>query len=247
MQDVIFYVKKYGKDIVLFCLILTLLGFVIYGTFFKQDSNDDNKPTELVYAEAETNKDNINDNATNSKENTVFVDIKGAVKKPGVYEIGTNAIVNDVIKLAGGFNSSAYQDGINLSKKVKNEMVIYVYTKTEIKKFQEENNKVNLLENDTCKVPDYTICECVEDKKSIIEIGDSDKSNSEEVPSKKLVNINTALNEELTTLTGIGESKAVAIIKYREENGKFAKIEDIMNVSGIGEKAFEKIKDFITV
>ena len=62
-----------------------------------------------------------------------------------------------------------------------------------------------------------------------------------------LVNINTAQKEELMTLAGIGESKAEAIISYRQEHGAFRKIEDIMNISGIKEGAFEKIKDFITV
>ena len=69
-----------------------------------------------------------------------------------------------------------------------------------------------------------------------------EKSNS-----NSLININTASKEQLMTLPGIGESKANSIITYRQENGKFAKIEDIMNISGIKNAAFEKIKDLITV
>ena len=80
-----------------------------------------------------------------------------------------------------------------------------------------------------------------------IEVGSDNKNDSDNSELKEVVNINTADVSKLSTLNGIGESKAQAIIKYREDNGKFTKIEDIMNVSGIGEKAFEKIKDFITV
>lgn len=61
------------------------------------------------------------------------------------------------------------------------------------------------------------------------------------------ININTATQEELETLTGIGESTAKSIIEYREQNGKFATIEDIKNVSGIGDAKYEKLKDEITV
>ena len=61
------------------------------------------------------------------------------------------------------------------------------------------------------------------------------------------VNINTADSNELQTLSGVGPSKADAIIEYREQNGPFQKIEDLMNISGIGEKTFEKLKDGITV
>ena len=79
-------------------------------------------------------------------------------------------------------------------------------------------------------------------KKSNSKAGNED--NEEE---NKLVNINTASKEELLTITGIGDSKAEAIISYREENGDFKAIEDIKNVSGIGDSLFEKIKEFITV
>ena len=61
------------------------------------------------------------------------------------------------------------------------------------------------------------------------------------------ININTASKEELMTLAGIGESKADNIIKYRQENGSFSSVEDLTNVSGIGESIFNKIKDSITV
>ena len=125
-------------------------------------------------------------------------------------------------------------------------MVIYIYNKTEMAKHLENNDNNSIIKSD-CKTPDYNICECVNDKYSIIEVGSNNKNDGDKTEINELVNINTADVSKLGTLNGIGESKAQAIIKYREDNGKFTKIEDIMNVSGIGEKAFEKIKDFITV
>ncbi|MCI9281605.1 MAG: hypothetical protein HFI49_05080 [Bacilli bacterium] len=159
--------------------------------------------------------------------------------------MNSDSIVNDVVKIAGGYTTNAYQNGINLSKKIKDEMVIYIYTKSEMAKYLENNDNNSIIKND-CNTPDYNICECVNDKYSIIEVGSNNRNDSDN-SEIKVININNAGVSELSTLVGIGESKAQAIIKYREDNGKFTKIEDIMNVSGIGEKAFEKIKDFITI
>lgn len=80
-----------------------------------------------------------------------------------------------------------------------------------------------------------------------LEIDSASSSSGSDSSSESLININTASSEELQTLSGIGEAKAAAIISYREENGDFESIEDIMNVSGIGESTFENIKDYITV
>ena len=139
-------------------------------------------------------------------EKTYQVDIKGAIKKPGVYSMNFNDRINNVVEMAGGLLKEADTRYINLSKKVSDEMVIIVYTQTEIKNM----------------------------KKPEVEI-------------KKLVSINSATIEQLMTLTGIGESKAKAIIKYREENGKFISIEDLKEISGIGEAIFDKIKEDITL
>lgn len=244
MQNFLYYIKKYSRDILLFGLLLILLVLIIYLGFFVKEENEKKISNEIGYANIDNDQmEKIEENTNNSK---IFVDIKGAIKKPGVYEVDASAIVNDLIKLAGGFNSNAYQDGINLSKKLKNEMVVYIYTKSEISKYQSESNKLNSIDREICTTPDYNICECINDKNGIIEIGEKQNDNKSDSVSN-IVNINTASINELITLTGIGESKALAIIKYREDNGNFTKIEDIMNVSGIGEKAFEKIKDLITI
>lgn len=159
----------------------------------------------------------------------VYVDIKGSVKKPGVYQVSADSIVWDVINLSGGFTKNAYTKNINLSQKVKDEMVIYVFSKSEMSKM---NNTVKTDTACTTNVINYDNCITTE-------------KNATET-STSLVNINTASKEELMTVSGIGASKADSIIAYRIKT-PFSKIEDIMNVSGIGESLFDKIKKYITV
>ena len=159
----------------------------------------------------------------------VYVDIKGSVKKPGVYQVPADSIVWDIVNLSGGFTKNAYTKNINLSQKVKDEMVIYVFSKNEMSKM---NNTVKTDTACTTNVINYDNCITTE-------------KNATET-STSLVNINTASKEELMTVSGIGASKADSIIAYRIKT-PFSKIEDIMNVSGIGESLFDKIKKYITV
>ena len=159
----------------------------------------------------------------------VYVDIKGSVKKPGVYQVSADSIVWNVINLSGGFTKNAYTKNINLSQKVKDEMVIYVFSKNEMSKM---NNTVKTDTTCTTNIINYDNCITTE-------------KNATET-STSLVNINTASKEELMNVSGIGASKADSIIAYRIKT-PFSKIEDIMNVSGIGESLFDKIKKYITV
>lgn len=100
-------------------------------------------------------------------------------------------------------------------------------------------NRAQELSNHECIViPSY------EENNTITE---DEATRSSSVGNNDKVNINTADSTELQTLTGIGESRAQAIIDYREENGRFKSIEEIKNISGIGDKMFEKIKEHITI
>ena len=169
-------------------------------------------------------------------EKNIFVDVKGAVKKPGVYEVKENAIVNDCIKLAGGITSSGTLSNINLSKKVTDEMVIYVFKKSEIT--TSAKNEIPC----TTEVIEINNCPIITDNQTS---NNDNKETTTDTVDKK-ININTATKEELTTLTGIGESKANSIIEYRKTN-QFKSIEELKNVSGIGDALYESIKDSITV
>lgn len=166
----------------------------------------------------------------------VYVDIKGSVKKPGVYQVPADSIVRDAINLSGGFTKNAYTKNINLSQKVKDEMVIYVFSKSEMTKV---NTTVKTDTTCTTTIINYDNCITTDTEKNTTEANQTETSTS-------LVNINTASKEELMTVTGIGASKADSIIAYRIKT-PFSKIEDIMNVSGIGESLFEKIKKYITI
>ncbi len=168
----------------------------------------------------------------------IRVDIKGAVRNPGVYELETGSVVNDLIKVSGGLMSNADTSNLNLSKKLANEMVIIVYTKDEVKEMKQ---------NDT--LGDANITDELNENSSIIG-GSSETSTSKKITSSKTngkVNLNTASKEELETLNGIGSSKAESIIQYRSTCGAFRTIEDIKNISGIGDALYAKIKDYITV
>lgn len=169
-------------------------------------------------------------------EKNIFVDVKGAVKKPGVYEVKENSIVNDCIKLAGGITSSGTLSNINLSKKVTDEMVIYVFKKSEIT--TSAKNEIPC----TTEVIEINNCPIITDNQT----SNNDKKETTTNTVDKKININTATKEELTTLTGIGESKANSIIEYRKTN-QFKSIEELKNVSGIGDALYESIKDSITV
>ncbi|MCY8933755.1 helix-hairpin-helix domain-containing protein [Bacillus atrophaeus] len=143
----------------------------------------------------------------------IIIDIKGAVKHPGVYELKTGDRVSQAIEKAGGINSEADEKQVNLAELLQDGTVVYIPSEGEEPTQRAAANAS--VQNGAGK--------------------------------EALVNINTASLEELQAISGVGPSKAEAIIAYREENGKFQAVEDITNVSGIGEKSFEKIKSAITV
>lgn len=227
------------KNKTLIILFMVLLSFVfnsIYSILKKDKSNS----SEIIISSnsnlEKENKENDVEGSTETKSKVIIqVDIKGAVKKPGVYEVNDDLRVNDIITMAGGLNKNANTNYINLSARVRDEMVIWIYTNEEIDKLQLGKNSVQyMIQECNCPVVDNTTC-----------LNNNEEKNN--VINNNIVNINTASLEELTTLDGIGESKAKNIIDYRNKNGNFLNKEDIMNVSGIGESAYNKIKDNITV
>ena len=197
----------------------------------------------------------INETVANDiVENEIHIDVKGAVKNPGVYVLKDNARVLDAIEAAGGLLKSAYTRYLNLSKVLKDEYVVLVNTKAEIdellKKVEPNVIVKEVVKEVPCEsTPDVCICE---EKLVTSEINETYEENKtentqESFTANSKVNINTATINELMTLEGVGESKAKKIIEYRDANGGFSKIEDIKNVSGIGDKMYESIKENITV
>lgn len=227
-EDKIKYIK-WGLLFFVFFSLMSINCYQVYLLSREEDNND-------IILENEVKEEVVVDKKEEVTEK-VKVDIKGAIKKPGVYELDSNSIINDVIKLAGGLKTNASTKYLNLSKKILDEMVINIYTESEVKKMKEPV--------DVCEVKDQDLTNC-DDATIIVTNPDSNKeiSNSNEVVDNK-VSINNGTKEELMTLSGIGEVKAQAIIDYRNKNGKFSKIEDLMNVSGIGESTYNQIKDNI--
>lgn len=202
--------------------------------------------------------------------NKIKVEVKGEVALPGVYELDDESRLQDLIDAAGGFNEKAYYDNINLSMKLKDEMVLVVYNKDKVNKSSNNSSKTNNV-NKSSKVntntsisneanekntkPEYNIDVALENNESVIkkeenkttEVVKSNDNNDESTSTNKLVNINTAGVKELSTLTGIGKAKAQKIIDYREANRGFKSIDEIMKVKGIGKATYEKFKANITI
>lgn len=229
----IYFIKKYWKY--LSCIFIFLL-MIAFSCFYYLKDNKVSTPSVKKLSLTKEQSE---------KTSTVFVDVKGAVNAPGVYELDDGRRVIDAINLAGGLAENADTININLSKKLTDEMYIVIYTKDEIynyKKNNEESKEVKCASFE-CICPDVNNNACITNNSNNEQ--KEDKNENQAINGK--VSINTATKEELMTLTGIGEAKADAIISYRNENGLFENIEDIKNVSGIGDSIFEKIKDNITL
>lgn len=178
--------------------------------------------------------------------NIMFCDIKGAVKNPGVYEINNNNIY-EVINLAGGPKKDANLLLINLSKKVTDEMVIYIPSIDD----KPKKCPICICPKVECPTPITTTRVTTVPITTTKIITTTTKraiptTTYPQTTKVSLININLASKEELISLNGIGDKTADAIIEYRFIT-PFTFIEDIMNVKGVGEVVFAKIKSFITV
>ena len=148
-----------------------------------------------------------------------YVDIKGEVLRPGVYEFSCESRIQEVIKKAGGFTEEADETKINLAQKITDQMQIIVPN-------LHSKQEGGVTEGNSEK---------------------GSSSNTTPSHSKQgTVNINTATLEELQTIKGIGKKKAEAILQYRKEHGAFRTKEDLLQVKGIGKKALEAIESQVT-
>ena len=214
MNKIIDYIKYFDYRKLIFPTVIIIL-YIIGFLYFEEKTNNIKIPTQetiIIEKEEPIIEEEI--------IKYIYVDIKGAIKKPGVYKLEENSRIIDAINISGGLNKNANTSYTNLSKKLTDAEVIKIYTNDEIKKLEKENPQ------ELPKIEEEVKNEIIENPK---------------------ININTADLKTLQTLSGIGESKANSIIEYRTTNGNFKSIEDIKNVSGISEALYEKIKDFITI
>ena len=147
-------------------------------------------------------------------ETMIYVDIKGAVKVPGIYQLKNQQRIWDALALAGGVSEEADTVQVNYAQKVKDQMIIYVPKKGE------------------------AVAQSLE---TLQESAPAQQNQEEKI------NLNTATEAELQTISGIGAKKAQEIIRFRDEQGPFKTVEELKNVSGIGEKTVERLKDMLTV
>jgi competence protein ComEA len=200
----------------LFAAGLVVLGGIYYVYFYDVPSTnplinrgESNLQTDAVKKEAENKK---------VEPEKMIVDVKGQVKKPGVYQSSVGERVIDIITRAGGLSENADETQVNFAEHVQDEMVIYIPAKGE-------------------------------DGQAAVGTGGGNFASSVESTNNNQgkIDLNKADVNELQNLPGIGPAKAAAIIEYREKSGKFQAVEDLKNISGIGDKTFEKLKDLIVV
>lgn len=241
MEKIKNYVSERKLELLIIVLLLGAICFLVWNSYFKKDKvllEDDD--VNLISDTLEK----VEDSSNVSEEKYILVDIKGEVKKPGVYKLKENSRVIDAINVSGGLTKKSYTKYINLSRILKDENVIIVNSTSEIKKVSSGNNITEVKIN--------------KDSKNSASISESELITNDNVKSEEdntvnslennqKVNINTATKEELMKLSNIGESKAEKIIDYRTANGNFNSIEDIKKVSGIGDKLYDSIKENITV
>lgn len=208
------FFKKYGKT-----MLFPGIGCVILLYLFLQQ-NDSSEETLTMTTIPQDQTEQLNTETEQMEEpivEKIMVDVKGAVKYPGVYELTTDDRVIDAIEDAGGYVEEAETTAVNHAQKLQDEMVIYI----------------------------PKIGEPIENFSTNGQVVTTSSENDNDSSDK--VNLNSADETALTTLPGIGPSKAQAIIAYREENGSFKTIDDLKSVSGIGDKTFEKLRELIDV
>ena len=239
-KKIINKIKKIDKDyLIIGIIVIAVIIFMIINLGkIKESENKDNDKMTNVESSINTDDDKSEENKEqkddNSKEQIVngggiFVHIDGYINNPGVYEIKENDRIKTLIDKAGGFKEGYSIKNINLAAKLLDGDKIYIPSVLE-EKNSENNNNINT--NSSGKGQNVKT-----DRNNVSVI----KNNNSKI------NINTANMSELKQITGIGESTANKIIDYRENVGKFKKIEDIKEVKGIGDAKYESLKNKITI
>ena len=207
------WLMEYKKVLSIIGGVLAVIVIILVGRGMMASSTK-----EKVMVTNAVNTTRIEETTTMMPQNC-YVDIKGEVLHPGVYEFSCESRVQEVIKKAGGFTEEADETKINLAQKITDQMQMIVpnlHSKQEGGVTEGNSEKGN-------------------------------SSNSTPSNSKQgTVNINTATLEELQTIKGIGKKKAEAILQYRKEHGAFRTKEDLLQVKGIGKKALEAIESQVT-
>ena len=230
-------IKKFDKDyIIIGIIIISVITFMVLNIgkvkeFEEKETTGNIEKNITVSEESKDNKEkegNEEDKKENiSSETGIFVHIDGYVNNPGVYQIKENERTNVLIEKAGGLKNGYSIKNINLAAKLSDGDKVYIPSIEEEKSLGNQNNNVNTVGKHTNN--------------------GNNSNNNVSITKNNKININTANVSELKQITGIGETTANKIIDYRQNVGKFKKIEDIKEVKGIGDSKFESLKNKITI
>lgn len=201
----------------------------------ESESTHETQNTQEIQDEQEDKQ--IYKNAENNEK--IYVYITGEVNNPGVVLLNSGSRIVDAIEAAGGVTNKANISKVNLVYVLQDGMKVNIPNNTDLK--NNENFEYITMSSGDEKNDANT------GNSSTTITSENSSSNNESAFKISIVNINTATQTELETLPGIGPSLALRIVNYRKENGKFSSIEDIKNVSGIGEAKYEDIKNYIKI
>ena len=232
-------IKKIDRDyIIIGIIIISVITFMVLNIgkvkeFEEKETTGNIEKNITVSEESKDNKEkegNEEDKKENiSSETGIFVHIDGYVNNPGVYQIKENERTNVLIEKAGGLKNGYSIKNINLAAKLSDGDKVYIPSIEEEKTLGNQNNNISV----------NTVGKHTNNGNNL--------NNNVSITKDNKININTANVSELKQITGIGESTANKIIDYRENVGKFKKIEDIKEVKGIGESKFESLKNKIII
>lgn len=206
-------------------IIIIIICSVLLYKYYEKNNDIKIFPEELNSTKDNISKTNENINNINQQNTKIVVYVAGEVVNPGVYEMEQNDRITDAIKQAGGLKNDANIKNINLAVTLEDGMKVYIPS------VKEDDLNSSILDGEF---------------ESNDNINNNNSKNTKMLNNSK-ININIATQAQLELLPGIGPSTANKIVDYRSEHGKFKSIEDIKNVSGIGNSKFDKIKDLITI
>ena len=236
------FLKQRKIVIIIGILVIILVGWKIYDLKNFEEINSD----EILTSNSNDNlKGNITSNEKekneDEEEEIMAVHVTGEVKNPGVVRVKEGSRIEDIIEAAGGLTENADITDVNLAFVVEDGMKIRIPSNDD-EDSKKNNSGEEVDEKEKNQIESKNNEYITQDSgKGVIVFSESNGSSS------SIVNINTASQTELEELPGIGPSISSRIIEYRNQKGNFKKIEDIKNVTGIGDSKFEKIKDLIKV
>lgn len=218
-------ITKKQKIIVAIILFMVIICIIYY--FYTKD-NIAFSTDEEIFIENNVEEEIEETEEVNQTSNKIIIHISGAVSKEGIVELEENSRIADAVEKAGGLKENADINKINLAFKLEDGMKVYIPS------IEERKNEININNQ-------------IDEEQTSKYITSTSELNEDTNQNTGKVNINTANQTELETLPGIGPTTALKIINYRKEKGKFKSIEDIKEVSGIGDTKYEKIKDLICI